>query len=311
MIFNSFNNFKINNLNNNQIIVYLIFIISLIFVSSYTVYETNKGIVLRLGKLRYSNNRPLIIEPGIHFKLPFIDEIRQFDTRLNMLDIKSSRIVTNEKKDVLVDFYVEWKISNLELFYTRTQGDNLKAETLLSQKCVDGLRAEFGKSTIQELVSGVRLELMEKLQKSTDEHATNLGVSVIDVRIKRIDLPDEVSGAVYERMISERVRVASELKAKGEANAIVIRANADKARRVLLANAKQRAQDIRGEGDAEASKIYAKIYQQSPQFFEFYKSLESYKKIFNSKNDILVLKPESDFFKYFNNINGVNLNKNQ
>lgn len=302
-----FNNF--NHSINNIIIISVICIINLIFFGSYTVYETNKAIILRLGKLRYKNNKPLVIVPGLHFKLPFIDEIRQFDTRLNMLDIKSSRIVTNEKKDVLVDFYVEWRISNLELFYTRTQGDNLKAETLLSQKCIDGLRAEFGKSTIQELVSGVRLELMEKLQKSTDEHAANLGISVIDVRIKRIDLPDEVSGAVYDRMISERVRVASELKAKGEANAIVIRANADKTRRVLLASAKQRAQDIRGEGDAEASKIYAKVYQQSPKFFEFYKSVEAYKKIFNSKNDILILKPDNEFFKYFNQQNTSGNNK--
>ncbi len=299
MIINKFN-FKY--LNNMQILLIVLIISWLLFLSLYTVYETDKAIVLRLGKLRHSiNNRPLIVDPGLHMKLPFIDEIRTFDTRLNMLDIKSSRIVTNEKKDVLVDFYVEWKIDNLELFYTRTEGNKAKAEILLSQKGIDGLRAEFGRSSIQEVVSGVRVELMEKLKKSTDEHAANLGITVVDVRIKRIDLPDEVSGAVYDRMSSERARVASELKAKGEANAIVIRANADKTRRILLAEAKQKAQHIRGNGDAEASKIYAKAYQQSPQFFELYRSLDAYKKVFSNKGDILVLKPEGDFFKYFGN----------
>jgi len=243
------------------------------------------------------------MEPGLHIKWPFIDEIRSFDTRLNMLDIKSSRIVTSEKKDVLVDFYVEWKIEDLELFYTRTEGNKAKAEILLSQKSIDGLRAEFGRSTIKDVVSGTRLELMEKLRKFTDENAATLGIAVIDVRIKRIDLPDEVSGAVYERMRSERNRVASELKAKGEAEAIVIRANAEQKKRILLAEAEQGAKRIRGAGEAEASKIYAKAYEQAPQFFEFYRSLNAYKKVFSNKNDILVLKPESDFFKYFNSVN--------
>jgi modulator of FtsH protease HflC len=298
-------NLDLKNLNSMQVLFICLFVGWLLFISTYTVYETDRAIVLRLGKLSYnSDKKPIIINPGLHVKLPFLDEVRTFDTRLNMLDIKSSRIVTNEKKDVLVDFYVEWQIDNLSLFYTRTEGNKAKAETLLSQKCIDGLRAEFGRSTIQEVVSGVRVELMEKLKKSTDEHATNLGIKVIDVRIKRIDLPDEVSGAVYDRMSSERARVASELKAKGAANAIVIRANADKTKRILLAEAKQKAQHIRGGGDAEAIKIYAKAYQNAPQFFEFYRSLEAYKKIFSNKNDILVLKPESELFKYFHTHKG-------
>ncbi len=301
------NNLKFNfkYLNNTQVIFATLIATWVLFLSLYTVYETDKVIVLRLGKLLHgSNNKPLIIGPGLHIKWPFIDDIRSFDTRLNMLDIKSSRIVTNEKKDVLVDFYVEWRIDDLELFYTRTEGNKAKAETLLSQKGIDGLRAEFGRSSIQEVVSGVRVELMDKLRKSTDEHAANLGITVIDVRIKRIDLPDEVSGAVYDRMSSERARVASELKAKGEANAIVIRANADKTKRILLAEANQEAKHIRGNGDAEASRIYAKAYQQSPQFYELYRSLEAYKKVFDNKSDILVLKPDSEFFKYFNSGSG-------
>jgi len=222
---------------------------------------------------------------------------------LEKLANKINMAVTNEKKDVLVDFYVEWKIENLELFYTRTEGNKSKAEILLSQKSIDGLRAEFGKNSIKDVVSGTRLELMEKLRKITDESAATLGISVIDVRIKRIDLPEEVSGAVYDRMRSERIRVASELKAKGEAEAIVIRAMADQKKRILLAEAEQKAKNTRGNGDAEASKIYAKAYEQAPQFFEFYRSLGAYKKVFSNKNDILVLKPDGDFFKYFNSIN--------
>jgi len=291
-------------IDSKNILLISLIIGSFLLFSLYTVYETDRVIILRLGKLvQDSNNKPLIVGPGLHIKWPFIDEIRSFDTRLNMLDIKSSRIVTSEKKDVLVDFYVEWKIEDLELFYTRTEGNKAKAEILLSQKSIDGLRAEFGRSTIKDVVSGTRLELMEKLRKFTDENAATLGISVIDVRIKRIDLPDEVSGAVYERMRSERNRVASELKAKGEAEAIVIRANAEQKKRILLAEAEQGAKRIRGAGEAEASKIYAKAYEQAPQFFEFYRSLNAYKKVFSNKNDILVLKPESDFFKYFNSVN--------
>jgi modulator of FtsH protease HflC len=290
--------------NNKNFIIIALIILLFLSLGVYTVYETDRAIVLRLGKLlKDSNNRPLIIGPGIHIRIPFIDYVRSFDTRLNMLDIKSSRIVTNEKKDVLVDFYVEWKIEDLELFYTRTEGNKAKAEILLSQKSIDGLRAEFGKSSIKDLVSGTRVEVMEKLRKFTDEHAGTLGIAVIDVRIKRIDLPDEVSGAVYDRMRSERIRVATELKAKGEAEAIVIRAKADQEKRILLAEAEQEAKNIRGGGDAEASKIYAKAYEKAPQFFEFYRTLGAYKKVFNNKNDVLVLKPEGDFFKYFNNVN--------
>ena len=275
----------------------------------YTVHETQKAIVLRLGKLIKDGEKIVVKDSGLYFRVPFIDEVRKFDTRLNLLDIKSSRIVTNEKKDVLVDFYVEWRIEDLALFYTRTQGDKNKAEVLLSQKSIDGLRAEFGKSSIKEVVSGVRMELMEKLKKFTDHHAGQLGIEVIDVRIKRIDLPDEVSGAVYARMSSERARVASELKAQGEADAIVIRANANKTRRVLLAEAKQAAQDIHGTGDATATKIYADSYSKAPQFFELYKSLNAYKKSFSKEDDILLLKPDNDFFKYFGGSSSSGANK--
>lgn len=277
---------------------------SVLSLGMFTVYETDKAILVRLGDLVIDSklDKPKVLEPGLHFKIPFVDEVRKFDTRLNMLDIKSSRIFTVEQKYVLVDFFVQWRIEDLALFYTRTNGRKVKAEALLEQKVVSGLRAEFGKRTIREVVSGERVELMERLRKTTDENAEHLGISVVDVRVKRIDLPDEVSGSVYDRMRSERERVASEIRAEGRAGAINKRAEAEKARRILLAEAQKAAKRIKGEGDAQAVELYAEAYQQAPDFFEFYRSLEAYKNTFSSKNDILVLKPDSEFFKFFKGI---------
>ena len=179
-------------------------LLGIISLSVYTVYETDKAILVRLGELVLSKDKkPKVLNPGLHFKIPFIDEVRCFDTRLNMLDIKSSRIFTVEQKYVLVDFFVQWRIEDLALFYTRTNGRKANAEALLEQKVVSGLRAEFGRRTIREVVSGGRVELTETLRKTTDENAEHLGISVADVRVKRIDLPDEVSGSVYDRMRSE------------------------------------------------------------------------------------------------------------
>ena len=279
-------------------------LLCLILLSAFTVYETDKAILVRLGDLVIDSaeNKPKVFSPGLHFKIPFIDEVRNFDTRLNMLDIKSSRIFTVEQKYVLVDFFVQWKIEDLALFYTRTNGRQAKAEALLEQKVVSGLRAEFGRRTIREVVSGERVELMEKLRKTTDENAEHLGISVVDVRVKRIDLPDEVSGSVYDRMRSERERVASEIRAEGRAGAINKRAGAEKDRRILLAEAQRSAKNIKGEGDSKAIAVYANVYNQAPEFFAFYRSLEAYKNTFQNKNDILVLKPDSEFFKFFKGV---------
>ena len=285
------------------LLILLLFIVGITSLSVFTVYETDKAILVRLGDLVLdSNDKPKVAEPGLHFKIPFIDEVRNFDTRLNMLDIKSSRIFTVEQKYVLVDFFVQWRIENLALFYTRTNGLRSKAEALLEQKVVSGLRAEFGKRTIKDVVSGERVELMERLRKTTDENAEHLGISVIDVRVKRIDLPDEVSGSVYDRMRSERERVASEIRSEGRAGAINKRAEAEKDKIVLLTEAKKEAERIKGQGDAEAVAIYAEAYRQSPDFFEFYRSLDAYKNTFKEKNDLLVLKPDSEFFKFFKKV---------
>lgn len=289
----------------NKILLSIVAVLFFGMISSsiYTVYETDKAIVVRLGELVLAKDKkPKVLGSGLHFKVPFIDEVRNFDTRLNMLDIKSSRIFTVEQKYVLVDFFVQWRIEDLALFYTRTNGRKANAEALLEQKVVSGLRAEFGRRTIREVVSGGRVELTETLRKTTDENAEHLGISVADVRVKRIDLPDEVSGSVYDRMRSERERVASEIRAEGRAGAINKRAGAEKDRRILLAEALRESKNIKGRGDAKAVEVYADSYSKAPEFFEFYRSLEAYKNTFKEKSDILVLKPDSAFFKFFKGI---------
>lgn len=274
----------------------------LLFSSLYTIEEGEHGLLLRLGKLvnNSETNQPYVFGPGLHMRLPIINQVRIFNTRMQTLDIKSSRIVTEEKKDVLVDYYVKWRISDLALYYTRTGGNEIQAETLLEQKLNDGLRAQFGKRKISEVVSGERSDIMHILKKQASESAKSLGIEVIDVRIKKIDLPVEVSSAVYERMRAERQRIANQHRADGRSAAEFIRAAADAKVRITVATAESSAKAIMGQGDAEAAKIYAEAYGKNPDFFAFYRSLSAYKDVFSNKQDILVLKPDSDFFKYFN-----------
>ena len=288
---------------NISLLLGFLILLCITFSCMFTVQETDNAILIRLGVLLLNSDDSVkVLKPGLHFKIPIVEEARSFDRRLHMLDIQSSRIFTIEKKYVLVDFYVQWRIDNLGLFYTRTDGRKHKAEALLEQKVVSGLRAEFGRRTINEVVSGERIELMERLKKTTDENVGNLGLTVVDVRIKRIDLPDEVSGSVYDRMRSERERVASEIRAEGRAEAIKKRAEADKIKRVLLSEANRKSREIQGEGEAAAVKIYAEAYSEDPNFFEFYRSLEAYRNSFSKKGDVLVLKPDSEFFKFFKGI---------
>jgi membrane protease subunit HflC len=286
----------------NGIFLVVVFAIFALASSSiYTVYQTDQAIILRLGKIiNAKDNKPLVIYPGLHLKLPFVDVIKNFDIRLNMLDIRPQPVVTIEKKTVEVDLFVQWRIENLALFYTRNLGNTLRAENLLEQKVIDGLRAEFGKRTIQEVISGERVALMEALRKITDQSANQLGISVMDVKIKRIEFPQDVREAVYARMRSERERVASEIKATGEAEAIEIRARAEKEKRILLAKAKKDAETVKGSADAQAISIYAKSYSKDPEFYEFYRSLEAYQDVFKDESDIILLRPEGEFFKYFN-----------
>jgi membrane protease subunit HflC len=272
------------------------------YTSLYTVNEGEQALLLRLGKIvTNSKGEPRTFGPGLHWKTPFITQVKIFDMRLQTLDIKSSRIVTAEQKDVIVDYFVKWRISNPGLYYTRTGGNAEQANILLEQQLNDGLRAEFGKRSISEVVSDDRTTIMDALSQQANLNAQRLGIQVVDVRIKRIDLPTEVSTAVFERMRAERERVAMEHRSTGKANAEAIRANADANVTITVATAKEAAAKIRSQGDAQAAQISSDAYSQDTGFYAFYRSLLAYKKVFsNQKNNILVLKPDSQFFKYFN-----------
>lgn len=284
------------------ILIGVLLALFLIGSSIYTVYQTDKILIVRLGKVvTDAQGHDKVKGPGLHIKFPFIDTILFFDTRLNMSDIASARIVTKEKKDLIVDLFVQWRIKDFGQFYRSTNGagDNReRAQELLHQKVVDILRSEFGQRTIKDLVSGERRDLMDKLRKSTDDNVAGLGIELIDVRIRKMDLPPEVSDAVFDRMRSERKRVATQLRANGESEAEIIRAEADKQRRVLLAEAEKQAAILKGEADAYATQLYANSFNKAPEFYEFKKSLEAYEESFK-ENDIFVLKPDNGFFKYF------------
>ncbi len=284
---------------NYKIILTLLILLSPFYL--FVVYETDRALIEYLGKLELDKktNAPKIYTPGLHFKIPLLQVVRTFDLRLKVLDSQCYRITTKEKKDVLVDFYVLWQIKDLALYYTRTGGHRSKAEQLLKQKIISDLKAEFGRHTVQEVVHGERLELMFKLREEIESNTRSIGISVIDVRIKRIDLPDEVRDSVYNRMRAERERVASEIRATGRAEALKLQAYADKEKRIILADAFKDAKRIRGEGDALVTKIYADAYNLNPEFYNFYRSLDAYKNSFSNKTDLLIITPEGDFFKYF------------
>lgn len=283
----------------------LLILIIIISSSVFIIREGQEGLLLRLGKIETdTNGQAEIYKPGLHFKIPFITTAKVFDVRLQTLAIESSRIVTAEKKDVLVDYYVKWRVNNLPLYFTRTNGDRHEAEILLEQQINDGLRAQFGLRTIKEVVANERSNIMEVLRNKANQSAAEIGVDVVDVRIKGIDLPSEVSSAVYQRMRAERERVAAEHRSEGKAKAEAIRASADANVTITLAKAKSEAIKLRGEGDAVAAKIYAAAYSQDPKFYSFYQSLLAYSNSFNNKQDILVLSPDSQFFKYFNSMQG-------
>lgn len=284
-----------------------ILLVLLSYTSLYTVREGQEGILLYLGKIQVnkSTQQPVIKDPGLHFKLPLVQQVLLFDVRLQTLDIQSSRIVTQEKKDVIVDYYVKWKIMNPALYYTRTGGDADRAGTLLTQQLNDTLRAEFGRRTIREVVSDDRSSIMNSLKTQADNSAQRLGIQVVDVRIKRIDLPPEVSSAVYERMRAERERVATEHRAKGRAEGEAIRAKADANAAVIIATAQMQAAEARAAANANAGQIYTQAYSQNPAFYAFYRSLQAYQATFNNRNDVLVLQPNSEFFNYFNDPTGV------
>ncbi len=267
-----------------------------ISLSAFTVKQWEMAIKLRLGEIVDADYKP-----GLHWMIPFINNVKIFDGRIQTLDARPQRFLTVEKKDVIVDSFVKWRIANVGQYYRSTGGNPGRTASLLAERINTSLRDEFGKRTIVEVVSGERSEIMALLTKDADEKASELGVEVIDVRIKRIDLPSEVSGSVYERMRAERERVARDLRAQGDEAAERIQAEADRQRTVILANAFRDAEKLRGEGDAKAASTYAQAYETNSEFYAFYRSLSAYRSVFSSSGNMMVLKPDSEFFKYFNN----------
>ncbi|MFC1749709.1 protease modulator HflC [Pseudomonadota bacterium] len=264
--------------------------------SLFTIDEREKAILLRLGQIEKTS-----FEPGLHFKVPFINSVRKFDGRVLTMDAEPESFLTVEKKNVVVDAFVKWRIDDVPKYFTALGGDERRANVRISQIIKDGLREEFARRTIQEVISGERADIMNVAKVTADAKSRDFGIEVIDVRIKRIDLKGEVSDAVYRRMEAERTRVAKDFRSKGAEQAERIRADADKQRTVLIAEAYREAELLRGEGDATASEIYANAYSKDPEFYSFYRSLLAYKSSFSSKQDVMVIEPDADFFRYFKN----------
>ncbi len=267
----------------------------IISLSVFTVRQTENALVFQLGEIVSVKT-----VPGLYFKLPLVQNVRYFDVRIQTLDARDAeRFITSEKKNVLVDSFVKWRIVDVKQHYVSVGGDEARAHIRLSQTINDGLRAEFGKRTVHDVVSGQRDEIMEILRQRADQDARTIGVEVLDVRLKRVDLPQEVSESVYRRMEAERKRVANELRSIGSGEAEKIRADADRQKEVILAEAYRDAQRTKGEGDAQASATYAAAFGQNPEFYSFYRSLEAYRGTLKNKGDVLLLDPNSEFFKFF------------
>ena len=272
----------------------IILLLIILTLSTFTVDQREHAIVFRLGEIVSVKD-----EPGLYIKAPLIDNVRFFEKRIMTYDPpQSDRFITSEKKNVLVDSYIKWRIIDPSQYYVSVNGDERQAERRLSQTVNDGLRAEFGKRTIQEVVSGERSEIMDILKERADRDSRAIGIEIIDVRLRRVDLPKEVSESVYQRMNAERKSVANELRSQGFADSEKIRAEAERERDIIITEAYRDAQKVKGEGDAKAARIYANTFSKNKEFYDFYRSLEAYRKSFIGKEDIMVLDPNSDFFKY-------------
>jgi membrane protease subunit HflC len=278
----------------------LLVVAVVVYASAFYVRQWEVALKLRLGEIVSSD-----YQPGPHFLVPVLNDVRKFDGRIQTYDTKPERFLTIEKKDVLVDSYVKWRIANVAQYFRATGGGNAaRAERLLSERVNTRLRDEFGKRTIQEVVSGERGEIMSLLTKAADEGAAELGIEIVDVRVKKIDLPAEVSESVYQRMRAERERVARDLRAKGAEAAERIRADADRQRTEIVADAYRESEVLRGEGDAKAAEIYATAFQKNPEFYSFWRSLGAYRSVFENGGDLMVLDPNSDFFRYLTDPTG-------
>jgi len=291
-----------------NIIIAIIVILGVLASGSlFVVKEGTRAIVIQFGKVQKDSGTEItkVFAPGLYFKVPFIDTVRHLDARVQTLDDAPDRFVTSEKKDLIVDSYVKWRIDDFERYYLSTGGNRLQAEALLKQKVNNGLRSEFGTRTIPQIVSGERSELMNEAMEQASESSDELGIEIVDVRVKQINLPLEVSNSIFQRMRAERAAVAREHRSEGQEQADIIRAGIDARVTIMLADAERKARQIRGQGDAEAASIYANTYSKNPEFYSFLRSMDAYSSSFNSKQDVLIVDPSSDFFNYLNNQDGI------
>ena len=285
------------NKNFGSLLIGLVVLLVVLSGSMFTVDQRQNAMVFQLGEVVSVKKTP-----GLYFKMPLVQNVRYFDTRILTLDAADpERFITSEKKNVLVDSFIKWRVIDSKQFYVSVGGDEMRAQIRLNQTVNDGLRAEFGKRTVNEVVSGRREEIMSIIRAKADQDARKIGVQVVDVRIKRVDLPETVSENVYRRMEAERKQVANELRSTGAAEAEKIKADADKQKDVIVAEAYRDAQRVKGEGDAKASAVYAGAYGKNAEFYAFYRSMQAYRESFKSKSDVMVLDPSSDFFKYMKN----------
>ena len=286
--------------NHTGLVVGLVLALMGLAFALYTVDQRQAAVVFQLGEIVDIKKTP-----GLYLKVPVVQNVRYFDTRILTLDaVDPERFITSEKKNVLVDSFVKWRIVDVLQYYRSVGGDEEQAKRRLAQTVNSNLREEFGKRTIHDVVSGERNSVMEIMRDKANQDAQKIGVEVMDVRLKRVDLPQEVSESVYRRMDAERKRVANELRSQGAAESERIRADADRQREVILADAYKRAQQIKGEGDAKSAAIYSKAYGQNAEFYAFYRSLEAYRQSFRNKGDVMVLDPSSDFFRYLKSPTG-------
>ncbi|MCG7902792.1 protease modulator HflC [Candidatus Thiodiazotropha endoloripes] len=284
----------------SKLIIPIVAVAAVFFYSAtFIVNQWEVALKLRLGEIVATDYKP-----GLHLMWPIVNNVETFDARIQTMDSRPERFLTAEKKDVIVDYFAKWRIANVAQYYRSTGGSLDKTARLLQERINTSLRDEFGKRTVQDVISGERAEIMAKLTKDADSMAAELGVEILDVRVKQIDLPPEVSESVYQRMRAERERVARDLRAKGAEAAERIRANADREYIVIVADAYKEAEIMRGEGDGKAAETYANAYRQNSEFYAFYRSLNAYKNSFQDSSDVMVLQPDSDFFRYLKNSTG-------
>ena len=276
-----------------------VFIGLIVWVSTYVVNETELAIKFKLGEIVEVTR-----EPGLHVKIPLINNIRKFDKRILTLDTPAEPYLTSEKKNVIVDSFVKWRIIEPRLYYTSTQGDERKAVTRMVSIINDEMKSQFGSKTIRQVISGERAEIMQVVKDNADKKTRDLGIELVDVRIKKVELPSDISDSVFQRMIKERATVAKSFRSSGEEIAKGIRANAERQRTEILAEAYRKSEEIRGDGDANAASIYAEAFGKDKDFYSFYRSMNAYKNSFGNSSDVLVVEPKSEFFRYFNNANG-------